>query len=142
MSCGIGLFNPKHPINVGSCLRAAKCFNVQFVVSTGRRYKRVASDTPNTPQHIPFFSSVENLKDYIPFNHVPVAVDLISTAKSIVDYQHPPQAFYIFGPEDGTLGNSITSWCRDIIYVPTVHCMNLAATVHVVLYDRMYKNEH
>lgn len=29
--------------------------------------------------------------------------------------------------------------CRDIIYVPTNGCMNLAATVNVILYDRMAK---
>ena len=45
----------------------------------------------------------------------------------------------IFGPEDGSLGESVFSYCRDIIYVPTNFCMNLAATVNVVLYDRLLK---
>ncbi len=45
----------------------------------------------------------------------------------------------MFGPEDGTLGDDVLSWCRDVIYVPTRYCMNLAATVNVVLYDRMQK---
>lgn len=61
-------------------------------------------------------------------------------ATSILEYEHPKQAFYIFGPEDGTLGKNTLNWCRDKIYIPTKQCMNLAATVHVVLYDRMLKS--
>ena len=60
-------------------------------------------------------------------------------ATPLPQYKHPDRAFYIFGPEDGTLGQSVTGWCRDIIYVPTIFCMNLAAAVNVVLYDRMAK---
>lgn len=82
-----------------------------------------------------------SLRDVIPFDCVPVAVDLIEGASSLVDYEHPERAFYIFGPEDSTLGRSITEWCRDTIYVPTEGCMNLAATVNVILYDRMCKGE-
>ncbi|MBU0538004.1 MAG: 23S rRNA methyltransferase, partial [Gammaproteobacteria bacterium] len=29
-----------------------------------------------------------------------------------------------------------------IVYIPTKGCMNLAATVNVVLYDRLAKGEH
>lgn len=82
---------------------------------------------------------VNNLHDVVPHDCVPVAVDLIDGAINLIDYDHPQRAFYIFGPEDGTLGSSITDWCRDIIYIPTKACMNLAATVNVVLYDRLSK---
>jgi tRNA(Leu) C34 or U34 (ribose-2'-O)-methylase TrmL len=56
-------------------------------------------------------------------------------------YKHPERALYIFGPEDGTLGHDVLDWCRDVVYVPTNGCMNLAATVNVVLYDRMTKTQ-
>ncbi|GAF89366.1 unnamed protein product, partial [marine sediment metagenome] len=32
-----------------------------------------------------------------------------------------------------------TGWCKHTIYIPTAYCMNLSATVNVVLYDRMNK---
>ena len=85
------------------------------------------------------FLHVDNLKSVIPFDFVPIAVDLIEGATSLIEYEHPQRAFYIFGAEDATLGTRITSWCRDIIYVPTNRCMNLAAAVNVILYDRMAK---
>jgi tRNA(Leu) C34 or U34 (ribose-2'-O)-methylase TrmL len=59
--------------------------------------------------------------------------------QTLTEYQHPERAFYIFGPEDGSLKKNVTAWCKDIIYIPTHGCMNLAATVNVVLYDRMLK---
>ena len=57
-----------------------------------------------------------------------------------MDFIHPEQAYYIFGPEDGSLKSEILDRCDHVVYIPTIGCMNLAATVHVVLYDRMSKS--
>jgi tRNA(Leu) C34 or U34 (ribose-2'-O)-methylase TrmL len=135
----IGLHMPKTPANVGSVLRAAYCYGAALVAKTGERYKNAPTDPQKAVNHLPLIQ-VNDLQDAIPFGCVPIAVDLIDGAKSIVDYVHPERAFYIFGPEDGTLGVKVTGWCRDVIYVPTAYCMNLAATVNVVLYDRAAKS--
>lgn len=134
----IGLHMPKTPANVGSVLRAAHCFGVSMVAKTGVRYRDAATDTTKAPRHLPFLQ-VDNLFDVIPHDCVPVAVDLIDGARDIITYTHPERAYYIFGPEDGTLGTNITSKCRDVIMVPTAYCLNLAACVNVILYDRMAK---
>lgn len=134
----IGMHHPKTPVNVGSALRAIHCYDAAFLAITGRRFQKTPTDTFKTHRHVPVLE-VEDLHSVIPYDCVPVAVDLIPGAQSLVDYVHPERAFYIFGPEDGTLGKSITSWCRDVIYVPTRQCMNLAATINVVLYDRIAK---
>ena len=70
-----------------------------------------------------------------------MAVDLVEDAESLPSFQHPNSAFYVFGPEDGTLGERHLSWCPRRLMIPTRGCMNLAATVNVVLYDRMAKFE-
>lgn len=134
----IGLFQPKTAVNVGAALRAAGCYGAAMVATTGARYHRGPTDTMKVYRHLPLLQ-VDDLRSVIPFDCVPVAVDLIEGAQSLDDYKHPERAFYIFGPEDGTLGKNILSWCRDVVYVPTVGCMNLAATVNVVLYDRASK---
>ncbi len=41
--------------------------------------------------------------------------------------------------ETGNCGKRILDRCRDRVMVPTKFCMNLAATVNVILYDRMAK---
>lgn len=140
----IGLFNPKTPENVGSVMRASGCYNVHSVFYTGKRYdfaKQFCTDTNNKHLDIPLIS-VEDLQSIVPLDCVPIAVELVEGAKSLVDYKHPPRAFYIFGPEDNSLKKKITNFCRDTIYVPTNGCMNLAATVNVILYDRMAKGEN
>jgi len=104
----------------------------------GKRFKRASTDTFKAYRHMPVIE-VEDLSIVIPYDCVPVAVDLIHGAQCLVGYKHPERAFYIFGPEDGTLGQRVISWCRDVVYVPTYGCMNLAATVNVVLYDRVSK---
>lgn len=134
----IGLHQPKNPKNVGCVLRAAGCFDASLVVTSGARYKHTFTDTMRAYRHIPLLC-VDSLRDAIPYDCVPVAVDIIDGARSLPAFTHPERAFYIFGPEDGTLGESITSWCKHVVSVPTRHCMNLAATVNVVLYDRMVK---
>lgn len=138
----IGLDNPKGPNNVGSVMRAAGCYGVHSVFYTGERYARASAlrtDTKQVHLQIPL-TGVDDLKQVIPLGCVPVAVELHPSAKPLPSYTHPERAFYIFGPEDGDLKSEITHWCQDIIYIPTQGCMNLAATVNVVLYDRLAKS--
>ena len=138
--CCIGLHNPKHSVNVGATLRAAGVYDAAFVATQGERYNKSPVDTMKTYRHKPLFQ-VDDLRSVIPYGCVPVAVDLVDDAEPLFDYQHPQRAFYIFGAEDSTLGDKVLSYCRDKIYVPTNGCMNLAATVNVVLYDRMMKKQ-
>lgn len=139
----IGLDNPKNGLNVGGVLRAAQCYNAALIAISGARYEanRVIDSPANvlrSERHIPLLRG-DNLQDMVPFNCVPVAVDLVDDAIELQNYQHPQRAFYIFGAEDATLGDRVLSWCRDRVMIPTRNCMNLAATVNVVLYDRQAK---
>ena len=109
-----------------------------MVAISGQRMRRVPTDVKKQWRHMPVIET-HDLGLVIPYDCVPVAVDLIPGARSLVGYAHPERAFYVFGAEDGTLGKRVLSWCRDVIYVPTDLCMNLAATVNVVLYDRAAK---
>lgn len=137
----IGLFNPKTPENVGGAMRACCVYGASMIAVTGSRVEwlRHPTDTQRTFRHVPTIRC-DDLRSMIPFGCVPVAVDIIPGATPLPEYDHPQRAFYIFGPEDGTLGKGVTEWCRDVIYVPMRGCMNLAASVNVVLYDRMAKN--
>lgn len=143
----VGLVQPKTPANVGSVLRAAGCYGVNLVAVEGERGARTTgfvtsnpTDTMKAWRHIPT-QVTEDLFSIIPVGCVPVAVDLMPSAVSLVDFIHPQSAFYIFGPEDGTLGEKHAKLGMARVFVPTRYCMNLAATVNVVLYDRMAKAE-
>lgn len=136
---GVGLLTPKTEVNVGAALRACGVYGASFMAISGKRFKRCATDTMKAYRHLPVIE-VEDLRGAIPFDCVPVAVELVDGARSIVNYSHPERAFYLFGPEDSSLGRRTLDWCRDVIYVPTEGCMNLAACVNVVLYDRLAKS--
>lgn len=134
----IGLDHPKDIANLGGVMRAAKCYGAACVVLGGQRYKRSITDTTKAYRSIPTIA-LDDVMSGIPFDAVPVAVDLVEGAIQLHEYKHPRRAFYVFGPEDGTLGERILSRCRDRVMIPTAHCMNLAATVNVVLYDHLAK---
>lgn len=138
----LGLVNPKSRENVGSVLRAAGCYDASMVVISGTRpdhfMGRINTDTQKAYRHIPTLR-VADIFDVCPYDCVPVAVDLLPDAVSLVNFQHPERAFYIFGPEDGTLRYQVTHRCKYAVQVPTNFCMNLAATVNVILYDRLAK---
>ena len=139
-SC-IGLDNPKTDVNVGAVLRAAGVFRADMVAISGHRYGRAPTDTMKFYRHLPLLQ-VEDLHEVIPFDCVPVAVELVDRATPLNEYKHPERAFYVFGAEDATLGERVLSWCRDVVYIPTNGCLNLAACVNVVLYDRLSKSNN
>ncbi|KKM74166.1 hypothetical protein LCGC14_1403010 [marine sediment metagenome] len=134
----VGLDYPKTAANIGSALRAVGVYGAAMMAISGRRYKGSILDTLKEHRHTPLIHT-EDLRLVIPYDCIPVAVDLIEGATPLPEYKHPERAFYIFGAEDATLGERVLSYCRDVIYIPTNGCMNLAATVNVVLYDRLCK---
>lgn len=134
----IGLHNPKNSQNVGGVLRAAYCFGAALVAIAGSRYRPQSTDTAKAYRFPPVVQ-VDDLHSVVPFDCVPVAVERRAGAVALPGYAHPERAFYLFGPEDGDLGQSITRWCRDVVYIPSGHSLNLAAAVNIVLYDRLAK---
>jgi tRNA(Leu) C34 or U34 (ribose-2'-O)-methylase TrmL len=135
----VGLHNPKNKANVGGVLRASFCFWAAHVSNTGIRYRVQSTDTADAYRHLPLLQ-VDDLHTVIPYDCIPVAIERKREAVPLPDYEHPERAFYIFGPEDGDLGPDILAWCRDLVYIPSHHSINLAAVVNVVLYDRMSKS--
>lgn len=138
----IGLVRPKDPANIGGVLRAGHCYGASALIIEGCRSRKhvnnQAADTPKAIRRIPTLL-LDDLFAGHPVGTVPVAVDLVDDAVSLVDFIHPTRAFYIFGPEDGTLGKKHLDRCAHRVMIPTRNCMNLAATVNVVLYDRISK---
>jgi tRNA(Leu) C34 or U34 (ribose-2'-O)-methylase TrmL len=128
----------KHTCNAGGVIRAAQIYDAALVVFSGQRYKHQGSDAMKGYRHVPVLS-VEDVMTVIPYDCVPVAVELLDGAKSLHAYRHPERAFYIFGGEDVTLGKRIVERCKDVVMIPTDGPMNLAACVNVVLYDRLTK---
>jgi tRNA(Leu) C34 or U34 (ribose-2'-O)-methylase TrmL len=137
----IGLYNPKSPTNVGAVLRAAGCYDAEQVRYNGTRYSRAVkfqTDTQNSQERIQLVE-MEDLTADVADNVEIVCVELVVGATALPHFTHPDKAIYVFGPEDGSLPQEMVDKAHHVVYVPTRGCMNLAATVNVVLYDRMAK---
>jgi len=148
----IALTNPKTPTNVGAVMRAVGCYQADQIIYNGNRYAKAAeyhkhtlqTDTFNMADKIPLLrvDSFLNLKDTlenIPSTAKIICVDLVEGATPLPHFVHPDEAVYIFGPEDSSIKQDVIDIADDVVYVPTVGCMNLAATVNVLLYDRLAK---
>ncbi len=139
----IGLVNPKNPSNVGAVLRAAGCYKAEQVLYTGERFDRAAkyhTDTKNRVHTMPLKRVDDFLGELLDDTKL-VCFELVEGAIPLAEFKHPEKALYIFGPEDGSISQSIIDRANHIVYVPTVGCMNLAASVNVVLYDRQSKQQ-
>lgn len=138
----VGLCLPRDPKNVASALRACGCFGAALLAYSGKRYEKHAADTQKAYRHMPLLRAGEEpgaILDVLPYDCVPVAVEIDARAVPLQHYKHPERAYYVFGPEDGSIPYDVIERCRDVVRIPSTFCLNLAAAVNVVLYDRVAK---
>jgi tRNA(Leu) C34 or U34 (ribose-2'-O)-methylase TrmL len=135
----IGLVGPKIEANVGGAMRAATCYGASLILLEAPRFVHRATNVTKAQRHIP--TLVGNICDNRPYDCPMVAVEIVDGARSLPNFTHPERALYVFGPEDGSIPRRILDRAQHVISIPTDYCMNLAATVNVVLYDRMAKAE-
>ena len=144
-SAAVVLENPKYPHNVGGALRACAAFGTPLLYWTGERvhFKQEHLPRPERTGHhrqsVRFAREPEALERLIARGLVPVAIELKPDAENLLFFAHPEKAAYVFGPEDGSLSRDTLRRCHRFAFVPTHYCLNLAATVNVVLYDRRVK---
>lgn len=141
----IGLINPKSPDNVGAILRASANYQVDSVFYTGVRYQqalkragRSVDMSRKLGKDIPIYQA-DCLLDSTPEDVKIICIEFAENAIALPEFQHPERALYIFGPEDGSIEQEIIDKADHVVFVPTISCMNLSASVNVLLYDRMAK---
>jgi tRNA(Leu) C34 or U34 (ribose-2'-O)-methylase TrmL len=142
------LINPKYPHNVGAALRACAAFGVEQLWVTGNRAQW---ETTGKGQRLPreermraYKDKVDLIRDDRPFDYlsgVPVAVEVVPTAEPLVTFQHPDNAVYMFGPEDGSIPKVYRRFCHRFVIIPSDHCLNLAAAVSCVLMHRRLQRQ-
>ena len=141
----IVLVDPKYPHNVGGAIRAAAVFcEHPWVMWSGTR---VPSPADEAGMRLP---REERLRAYkhvkfdrgggpLPSGFTPVCVEFDSSAEPLPGFEHPERPLYVFGPEDGSVPGYRRAECHRFVKIPGATCLNLAAAVNVVLYDRRVK---
>jgi len=145
MATAVLLYNPKHGENVGGAIRACTAFDIPTLRWTGSRvteskrvarYGRLSVDEDAT---VDYGADPRAFDDLLSSGLSPVAVELGYGATTLSTFEHPEDALYVFGPEDSSLSKDLCQRCESQVFVPTLRCLNLAACVNVVLYDRTAK---
>mgnify|MGYP000222715482 CR=1 FL=1 len=143
------LTNPKYPHNVGAAIRACSCWDIDRLVWSGNRVphpdewwdSELSSFRIPREERMKGYKSVElirtdKFKDLITKGITPVAIEVMEEAECLFDFEHPENAMYIFGPEDGGLTSNILQHCHRFVKIPTKHCLNLSCAINVVLAHR------
>jgi len=139
---GIGVYMPKKSVNIGTLWRSALIFGAQFVFTVGRRYKKQASDTAKAFRHIPLFhfGTYDEFKEHIPYDCIPICVELTENSTPLIKFKHPERAVYMLGAEDFGIPEKIMSGKKIIQISSTVpHCLNVSVAGSIIMYDRMAK---
>lgn len=141
------LCDPRYPHNVGAAVRAASCYGLQQVWFTGERVALEIQAAKRVPreERMKGFKDVEMINydrplEQFPKGCTPVAVEVRPGAEFLPYFEHPENPVYVFGPEDGSIPQAVLAACHRFVIIPTRHCLNLAAAVYTVLYDRHVKS--
>lgn len=140
-ACGfaaIGLYSPKNAANLGGVMRAADCFGASLLVVSNQRIKKHGTDTTKAWRRMPVIET-DDLLSVRPYASQMVVVELVPGAVELHEFEHPERAFYVFGPEEGNVPRQIIEKAQHVVRLRAHHCLNLAATVNVVLHDRASK---
>lgn len=152
MSLAIALTNPKFQHNVGQAIRAASCWRAEKLIWSGKRVPHPDEWLTNPElQEFTRLPREERMKGYKDVkliksdkfkdiisegNYIPVAIEVMEESECLYDFEHPENALYIFGPEDGGLERKVLQHCHRFVTIPTAHCLNLACAINVVMSHR------
>lgn len=145
----VALVNPKYGHNAAGVLRACSAFGMKQLWISGERCLDEWAARGRLPreERMKAYGNVEVCScDYFYDAYDTastriVAVEVQKNAVPLTYFEHPDNALYVFGPEDGGLGSMHLAHCTDFVIIPSAHCLNLACAVNVVLAHRTMQRQ-
>jgi tRNA(Leu) C34 or U34 (ribose-2'-O)-methylase TrmL len=141
------LINPKYEHNVGGVLRACSCFDIGQLWWTGDRVivDKGKGQRLCREERMRGYADVDWNHCHYPFDRfqdgTPVCIELLPGAEPLTLFEHPDNAIYVFGPEDGSVPQVIRKLCHRFVYIPARHCLNLAVATGAVLAHRLMSRQ-
>lgn len=144
MTTEVVLLDPKFIRNLAEAVRAAACFGIPTVSYTGWRIDMEVERLPRELRGLYPEVELRHIAQPVPLGGArrevsPVCVELLPGAQLLPEFEHPENAMYVFGSEDGTVHPSVRRHCHHFVQIPSLYCTNVAAAVYLTLYDRTAK---
>jgi tRNA G18 (ribose-2'-O)-methylase SpoU len=136
----IGVYFPKHEVNVGTLWRSAYQLGAAGIFVIGPRFRDQVADTTKAWRHIP-------LRVYPDMNTfiaaAPYAAPIVGIEMGGVDlrhFAHPERAIYLLGAEDNGLPPAVQSRCAHIVAIEALRTesYNVAVAGSIVMWHRQY----
>jgi tRNA G18 (ribose-2'-O)-methylase SpoU len=138
---GIGIYDAKHSVNIGTLWRSAYMFGASFIFTIGKRYKKQASDTYKSIRHIPLYnySDFSNFYENMPYDCQLIGIEKTEKSTPINNFLHPQRCIYLLGAEDSGLPNLIMEKCKHTIHIDTERSLNVSVAGSIVMFDKQQK---
>ncbi len=138
---GIGIQNSLSEQNLGTLWRSAVQFGAAYIFTIGKKYKMQNTDTVKSYKNLPLFQ-YEDFDEFINTMSKDcklIGIEIDDKSQNIVEYEHFQRSIYLLGSEGQGLTKQAIDHCHDIIYAPSMGCLNVSVTGSIVMYDRIAK---
>jgi tRNA(Leu) C34 or U34 (ribose-2'-O)-methylase TrmL len=149
LSPAVALVDPKYGHNVAAALRNCAVLGMQQLWVSGERAIEGWEARGRLPREermkiygdVAVCLSDRFLDAYKDTGTTIVGVEVMATATPLAHFEHPEDALYVFGPEDGSLDKVTRMHCHQFVILPTSSCLNLAVAVGATLTDRRLQRQ-
>lgn len=134
---GIAFYSPQSPPNIGSVVRSAGCFGMDYVIIIGEEYDGNSADVGHY-RHLPVFTvpDWESLEEFSPKNSEIILIDYDSSAYEISEFTHPERGLYVIGNEGKGFPEKILEKGYRRVYINSEFCLNAAVAGAIIMRER------
>ncbi len=135
----IAIENWQHDLNIGSVVRTANAFNVEYVHIVGKRdWNRRGAMVTDKYLRVIHHPTVQDFKKWCEENSTPIiGIDNLPISKEIESAKLPEKCVLFFGQEGAGMSDEATEICERVLAIKqygSTRSMNASAAAAIAMY--------